>query len=43
MSNMTQAMGREFKGKQHIQYLTPEEWAEHMKKFAKVDKNVKTT
>ncbi len=33
MNSILETMGKEFKSKYIITYLTPEEWKEHMKKF----------
>jgi hypothetical protein len=39
MNSILEAMGKEFKSKYIITYLTPEEWKEHMKKFKKVEEH----
>lgn len=36
-NSILENMGKEFKSKYIITYLSPEEWKEHMKKFKRVD------
>lgn len=40
MNSIIEGMGKEFKEKHPFEYLTKEEWEEHMKKFKKVEENV---
>ena len=37
MNSIIEDMGKDFKEKHPFKYLTAEEWAEHMKKFKKVN------
>lgn len=36
-NSILENMGKEFKAKYPVIYLTAEEWAEHMKKFKRVE------